>query len=227
MIVVTVDPSHSENMKRCSKCGREYPATAEHFHRQSRSKDGLARRCKVCVSEWGCHYYEANAEWIKGKSRQWRESNLQKAKDTDRRRYEENPERKKASARRYREAHPEKQKEYARRYREANAEKVREINRRWRVANPGRAAAIRHRRRARKVEAGGRHTAEDIRLQYEGQNGRCWWCGCKLDDTYHIDHRIPLARGGSNDASNIVIACPTCNLSKGARLPQEWNGRLL
>jgi len=187
----------------------------------------LARRCKVCVSEWGRHYYEANAEWIKGKSRQWRESNLQKAKDTDRRRYEENPERKKASARRYREAHPEKQKEYARRYREANAEKVREINRRWRVANPGRAAAIRHRRRARKVEAGGRHTAEDIRLQYEGQNGRCWWCGCKLDDTYHIDHRIPLARGGSNDASNIVIACPTCNLSKGARLPQEWNGRLL
>jgi 5-methylcytosine-specific restriction endonuclease McrA len=40
---------------------------------------------------------------------------------------------------------------------------------------------------------------------------------------------VPVSRGGSNDISNIVLACPSCNLQKGTRLPHEWpeGGRLL
>jgi 5-methylcytosine-specific restriction endonuclease McrA len=44
---------------------------------------------------------------------------------------------------------------------------------------------------------------------------------------YHVDHRVPLSRGDSNDISNIVLACPHCNLSKGAKLPEDFAGRLL
>jgi 5-methylcytosine-specific restriction endonuclease McrA len=36
-----------------------------------------------------------------------------------------------------------------------------------------------------------------------------------------------LVKGGKHDRTNIVIACPHCNDSKGAKLPQEWAGRLL
>lgn len=42
---------HTMNaVKRCTKCGNEYPRTAEYFHRASvkDSKDGLKPRCKQC-----------------------------------------------------------------------------------------------------------------------------------------------------------------------------------
>ncbi len=59
------------------------------------------------------------------------------------------------------------------------------------------------------------------------QNGKCWWCGGKLEDDYHIDHRIPLAKGGTNKLNNLCASCPTCNLKKSDRFPWEFNGRLL
>jgi 5-methylcytosine-specific restriction endonuclease McrA len=32
----------------------------------------------------------------------------------------------------------------------------------------------------------------------------------------------PLARGGSNDASNLQLLCPRCNLGKGYKTMAEW-----
>jgi len=101
----------------------------------------------------------------------------------------------------------------------------------WQKANPGKVRANCHRRRARKAGNGGSHTAEDIQCQGDSQNWKCWWRGpgCAVDckDDYHVDHLIPLARGGHNNPSNIVIACPKCNLSKQDKLPGEWLGKLL
>src|SRR3546814_5236792 len=68
------------------------------------------------------------------------------------------------------------------------------------------------------VSSGGEFTAEDIYAMLAAQKKKCWYCGTKLT-AYHVDHRIPLARGGSNGPENLVIACHACNLSKGAKLP--------
>lgn len=38
---------------------------------------------------------------------------------------------------------------------------------------------------------------------------------------YHIDHVVPLVAGGTNDFSNLVIACVGCNVKKGRKL--EWS----
>jgi 5-methylcytosine-specific restriction endonuclease McrA len=48
----------------------------------------------------------------------------------------------------------------------------------------------------------------------------CVYCGSQSDLTR--DHVIPVSRGGSNDPSNIVVACRTCNCTKGDRTPEEW-----
>jgi len=82
-------------------------------------------------------------------------------------------------------------------------------------------------RRSRKIYAGGTHSSSDIRRQGESQRWRCWWCGKYCKEKYHADHLVALAKGGHNDPSNIVIACPSCNLKKNAKTPDEFCGRLL
>lgn len=57
----------------------------------------------------------------------------------------------------------------------------------------------------------------------------CYWCGVKLKKI-HIDHYIPLSKGGEHTVSNLVISCPRCNMSKGNKDPQLFAnkiGRLL
>lgn len=96
----------------------------------------------------------------------------------------------------------------------------------YRKADPERFKAHFHKARAKRRAAPGSHTGADIRRQRAAQKNRCWWCHCKLTE-YHVDHLIPLSRGGSNAPGNIVIACPHCNQSRNNKLPHEWTGRLL
>jgi len=44
---------------------------------------------------------------------------------------------------------------------------------------------------------------------------KCKNCGRQFDQKYlHIDHIIPLAKGGTNDITNLQILCVECNLKK-------------
>lgn len=36
-----------------------------------------------------------------------------------------------------------------------------------------------------------------------------------------VDHMLPVSRGGSNDFTNLVIACFACNHRKRDRTPEE------
>ena len=109
----------------------------------------------------------------------------------------------------------------------AHHEQVLENQRRHRKLNPDLYRAKKQRRRAKERKANGVFTDKDVAIQYESQNGKCWWCGIAVGDQYHVDHRIPLAKGGSNWPENICISCPECNLKKNDKMPWEFNGRLL
>lgn len=108
-----------------------------------------------------------------------------------------------------------------------NRASANERARRYGLRHPDKRLANVHRRRAHKLNNGGSYTQADIELQLRSQKGRCWYCGKPLGEDQTIDHLIPLSRGGSNAPRNIVIAHLRCNLSKGAKLPHEYNGRLL
>ncbi len=96
-------------------------------------------------------------------------------------------------------------------------------------ANPEKSRAADNRRRARKQGAEGSYTEGDIKAQYTRQKGKCFWCGKRVGKDYHVDHVVPLSRGGSNWPENLVISCATCNLQKRDKMPHEWaqGGRLL
>lgn len=55
----------------------------------------------------------------------------------------------------------------------------------------------------------------------ERDGGICQYCRAPATPP-HVDHIIPVSRGGSFDHSNLCVACPPCNKSKGAKLVAEW-----
>jgi 5-methylcytosine-specific restriction endonuclease McrA len=138
--------------------------------------------------------------------------------------------------RKRRETDPEGVKTYAREWYAANAEKVREANRkrnaanpeanrervyRWRAAKPEGVRAIAQRRRASiKTSTANAPTAAQLKALLKKP---CHYCGNRAE---HVDHYIPLAKGGAHTLDNLRPACVPCNLSKGAKLPGEWSGRL-
>ena len=55
---------------------------------------------------------------------------------------------------------------------------------------------------------------------------RCQYCGRHRSNMRHRefltrDHVTPISRGGTNEWTNVVAACSTCNNRKGSRLPDE------
>ena len=54
---------------------------------------------------------------------------------------------------------------------------------------------------------------------YHEQNGLCALC-CDLLvlGEHHVDHKIPVSRGGGNERENLQLTHPKCNQSKGAKV---------
>lgn len=62
-----------------------------------------------------------------------------------------------------------------------------------------------------------------VRRLAERDGWDCRYCRTGLtNDWLHIDHVTPVAQGGTNDDANLALSCPPCNMSKGARTPEQW-----
>jgi 5-methylcytosine-specific restriction endonuclease McrA len=62
------------------------------------------------------------------------------------------------------------------------------------------------------------------RAIFEASEGKCHYCGTTLtlDGKWHIEHQLPRALGGGDDALNLVAACVRCNLAKRDRTAIEF-----
>jgi len=60
---------------------------------------------------------------------------------------------------------------------------------------------------------------QTVRLRILARCGfTCQHCGASLFEIEpHIDHIVPLAKGGTNDESNLQALCAPCNLAKGTQ----------
>ena len=65
-------------------------------------------------------------------------------------------------------------------------------------------------------------TNTQLRSLYKTEKN-CYWCNCELEENNtHLDHFFPLSKGGKHTVSNLVLACSSCNLSKGAKHPIDF-----
>lgn len=98
---------------------------------------------------------------------------------------------------------------------------------RWSKANPEKAREYsrlnQRKRRAQKHNSNGTHTPADLKEILVAQGNRCAYCRADLRRAKkHVDHIVPLARGGSNGRSNLQYLCQPCNQSKSARDPVAY-----
>lgn len=108
-------------------------------------------------------------------------------------------------------------------WRKKNPQKARSAKNNWRKRFPEKHVIHQSNRRAKINGGGGTHTVEDILQLLDLQNFKCAYCGKDLEK-YHVDHKIPICRGGCNDKSNLAISCPSCNLRKGRKTVEEFIG---
>ena len=58
---------------------------------------------------------------------------------------------------------------------------------------------------------------------FKAQTGKCMYCGRKPGiDLMDIDHKNPMAKGGSDQTRNLQLICRTCNTRKGATTDRQF-----
>lgn len=62
-----------------------------------------------------------------------------------------------------------------------------------------------------------RRYADSIRWELRGKP--CAYCGGLGDQ---VDHKIPIAQGGTSDPDNLAPCCRTCNRLKGDYTPEQF-----
>lgn len=184
--------------------------------------------CRAYIAQW----QRDNPDKVAAKAKRWRlahrdeilarvkaarAADPEKARERERARYAENVKRIRRRKAEWRVANIETERARDKRYRENNREKVRI---QWKA------------RKSRKRGASGTFTPADIAALLQVQKHKCAhsWCRVPLKDGHHIDHVMPLARGGSSDRRNLQLLCPACNMKKHAKHPIDFaqeNGLLL
>ena len=181
-----------DRMKKCSICGIE--KHLDEFHHQIKSKDGRHSQCKPCSKERRTRTRDAKKS--REQSKAWREKN---------------PERFKAYAKAYYEKHGSK---HTLAWNKRNLERVAAYKKEYRKAGKQREATARY--RAKKLD----QLLEDVKLDdlLVRDSGICGVCGLPLtEETIHIDHIVPVSKGGMHSLDNTQPVHRRCNLKKSNR----------
>ena len=126
-----------------------------------------------------------------------------------------------ARHRRYNERRYVERAAYGKRYREANREKMIEGRRIYINANREKVSAQWARRKARKLHATPDLTNAELGA-IEGLYKKARHLGKLHGEAYHVDHKVPLNRGGGHHPDNLQVIPGWMNCAKQDKLPSEF-----
>lgn len=130
-------------------------------------------------------------------------------------------ERERAAA--YRARNPDVTRQQNHKRRQADPEKARAESRQWFAENRDKRAAYEQNRRAKKRAQAGKISPNLKQSLFIAQRGGCACCrGVFGLAELHMDHIMPLSKGGLHDDENIQLLCQPCNQAKYAKHPVDF-----
>ena len=182
--------------------------------RQAKWRAAHPEKARAAQAKWRAANPEKVLAGGRASSAKWRAANQEKDR---------------AAQASYRAENAEKIRERGASYRAANLEKVRAANRAHQVkryaANPKVAEQGRISRARRCGASICLVTQKDLDSLLRRYRSCCAYCGRQLSKVrreWHLDHAIPLTRGGRHAIGNLVPSCVRCNHRKRSLLPVEW-----
>lgn len=192
--------------KACSRCKQILPASA--FGPNRRSSSGLHSSCKSCLAAARRAKRNEDIETFRAWQRAYYAKNSDRLREHGRVNYIKHKDRFNACAKAHYRANRAKYIALARENTLQNPERVRLT-----------ARAVQGRRRA--IQRAGVSPSAQVAWT-KRQKKVCHWCGKRCAKDFHIDHIIPLSKGGAHELRNLCIACPPCNLRKSAKDPIDF-----
>jgi hypothetical protein len=216
-------------MKTCTKCNLEFPKSLKYFSKNGKS---LRPDCKSCESARSKAYYSLNSEKIKIIAKSYQKDNSDKIKKASKIYRDSNKDKLKAKAKIYNAANSEKQKAKSKAWHLANLEKAKADAKAWNLAHPGYSAAA-NRKRDALIKNNG-HSAYTEQQVLETYGIDCNICNLPIDlntarqigkpgwqNGLHIDHLIPISKGGPDTLENVRPTHGLCNITKNNKEQYE------
>ena len=117
--------------------------------------------------------------------------------------------------------------EKGKQYYKKHKDRIDKKNKKYYETEEGREADRRkasRRQALKKSTEDGTITKESLKKLRDKQNNKCYYCECELNfkskNEVHLDHHIPLSKGGIHGINNVVYLCKKCNLSKSDMMPK-------
>lgn len=208
--------------KVCNKCNIE--KDLKDFYDCITSTDKKRGACKICVSlQKKEKYKNLNDEEIKvirERNKKWSINNPDKLKEM----YKRNNSKQttKDRLKQYAINNKEQLKQYKKDYFQKNRDKFLLKFKEYRKTEVYKISLRASAHNLRETKSGKKLTSKILFDLLCEQDGKCKYCGIELNllEKYsvHIDHIIPICKGGTNDSNNVVWCCALCNLKKGVSL---------
>lgn len=193
----------------------------EYFYK---SQNGRYRTdCKVCVSNKKKEKWNNRTEEKKTKDKlrqdEWVKNNKDKVIASAKKSREK--QKTKDRLKKYYENNKDKLKDYKSKHYLLNIENYKNMFKEYRKTKEYKIIQRVAQHNNRKKNSG-KITSIQLKDKLIEQENKCYYCDIELNlyipRFTHIDHKIPLCKGGSNTIDNIVWCCSNCNLKKGIKL---------
>lgn len=233
--MTTTDDTTNPPLKRCTKCGREYPLLLEFWKPAKNTKIGFTSPCRACSQEWARRYSDIHSEEVRARSKKWYSENKERQKENRKRRRSDPVLSQSRKEKEKLKRETLESKAYQSQYRKTPQQKERERERgrkRWEDPQYREKKRIHgHNYRAAKRGLPNGFTYDQwVRcLEYWGY--KCAVCGSPSGfwHTLAPDHWVAVKNNGATIADNIIPLCHSkkdgyncCNNSKQDTEAEIW-----